>query len=261
MNENFVVVDGLTKEFILNKKQMALEDTTEKIKVAVDNISFEVKRGEIFGLLGPNGAGKTTTLRTISTLIKATSGQVLVDGTDVAKEPDAARAKLTLLTNELKLDKHFTPNYIMNFFGKMRGIEQSKINARKAELFNYFEIEKFADTKIKDLSTGMKQKASIAVSLVHDPELIIFDEPTSGLDIITARSVINYLLAAKQRGKTVIISTHHMHVAEKLADRLAIIMRGKIAAYGDLKTVIESTESDNLETAFFKLYDKIEGLS
>ncbi len=259
MPEDFIKVESLHKHFKLNKKQMALANTKDQYKKAVNGISFTVNKGEIFALLGPNGAGKTTSLRSIASLIKPTSGTITIGGTDVVKNPEQAREKLTFLTNELKLDGHFSPNYTIEFFGKMRGMTKEQIANKKSELFAYFGIDKFANTKIKDLSTGMKQKISIAVSLVHDPHLIIFDEPTNGLDIITARSVINYLFKAKENGKTIIVSTHQMHVAEKLADRLAIIMQGKISAYGELQQVITECECSNLEETFFKLYDKSEG--
>ncbi len=249
-----IKVTQLTKSFKLGKKQQRASNTTEKIAVA--GIDFEVKKGEIFGLLGPNGAGKTTTLRMLAALIKPTSGQLYLDGTSITDDPIHARARLTLLTNELKLDKHFTPLATIKYFGKLRGMTDDDIEKRADELFKTFGITDFAHTKIDKLSTGMKQKTSIAVSLIHDPELIIFDEPTSGLDIITARSIIDFLLAEKKRGKTIIISSHYMHIAEKLCDRMALIINGKIKAMGTLDEVTAHADVTTLEDAFFKYYDQ-----
>ena len=162
-------------------------------KIAVDNISFSAEKGQIFGLLGPNGAGKTTTLRSIATLLKPTEGEILVEGFSVKEDSQEIRRRIGFLTNELKLDKHFTPRYTMQFFGKLYGIKSETIKEKTDELFAYFGINEFADKKIGELSTGMSQKLSIAVSLVHDPDVIIFDEPTNGLDVITASSVTDYL--------------------------------------------------------------------
>ncbi|MGB3368684.1 MAG: ABC transporter ATP-binding protein, partial [Acidaminobacteraceae bacterium] len=221
---------------------------------AVKGVSFIAKEGQIFGLLGPNGAGKTTTLRCISTLIKATDGSINVNGFDVIKESRDVRKSISFLTNELKLDGHFTPNNTLDYFGSLYGMGEEELKKRKLGLFHYFGITDFRNTKIADLSTGMKQKLSIAVSLIHDPAVVIFDEPTIGLDIITARAVTDYLLELRKQGKTIIISTHIMSVASKLCDEIAIILDGEIKIDGTLDWILESTETENLEDAFFKVY-------
>lgn len=244
----------LTKVYHLTKKQMKELKIKANQKVAVDNINFTAKEGQIFGLLGPNGAGKTTTLRSIATLLKPTKGKITVQGFDVIKDATEVRRNIGFLTNELKLDPHFTPLFTMNFFGKLHNMEQKDINQRTDELFEYFGIKDFENKKISELSTGMMQKLSIAVSLVHDPEVVIFDEPTNGLDIITARAVIDYLQTLKQQGKLVIVSTHIMSVAEKLCDKIAIIINGQKVAEGTVQEVIEKTKTTNLEDAFFELY-------
>ena len=249
-------VNQFTKIYHLSKKQMRELKQSDSKKTAVDNISFSAEKGEIFGLLGPNGAGKTTTLRSIATLLKPTEGEILVEGFSVKEDSQEIRRRIGFLTNELKLDKHFTPRYTMQFFGKLYGLKSEAIKEKTDELFAYFGINEFADKKIGELSTGMSQKLSIAVSLVHDPDVIIFDEPTNGLDVITARSVTDYLFELKRRGKLVIISTHIMSVAEKLCDRLAIIINGKIVAEGTVAQVLEKTMTQDLEEAFFKLYSK-----
>lgn len=223
---------------------------------AVDNISFNANGGEIFGLLGPNGAGKTTALRTIVTLLKPTSGEIKVQGYSVESDPTEVRKRIGFLTNELKLDKHFTPKYTMYYFGKLHGMSDSHIQSRTTELFEYFGIIEFSEKKIGELSTGMSQKLSIAVSVIHNPEVIIFDEPTNGLDIITAKAVTQYLEKLKELGKVVIISTHIMTVAENLCDRIAIIIKGKKVIEGTVKEIINVTDAKDLEESFFKLYEK-----
>lgn len=252
-DENVLVAKGLKKTFRLSKKQQKIERTGEKLKIAVNDLSFTAKRGEIYGLLGPNGAGKTTTLRMLATLIKPDEGDALIDGASVVKEPDKVRGRIGFLTSELKLEDFFTPNYLFGYFAELHGVEKSVAEQRKRELFSKFGIDKFAEVKIGDLSTGMKQKVSLVISIVHDPDLIIFDEPTNGLDVITAKTVTDFLEDLKKQGKTVIISTHIFSLVEKLCDRVGIIINGKMVKEGNLR---ELTEEKDLETVFFKIYDK-----
>lgn len=249
-----IEINGLTKVYRLSKRQMQQMKTKKNIKRAADGISLTAKEGEIYGLLGPNGAGKTTTLRCVATLLKPTEGFIKVCGFDTVKQSKQVRDCIGFLTNEIKLDPQFSSRYMFEFFGKLHGLEVKQIEERRRELFSYFGIEAFQDKKIEELSTGMKQKAAIAVSLVHDPKVIIFDEPTSGLDIVTARNVTDYLKLLKQRGKLVIISTHIMSEAEKLCDRIGIIINGKKAAEGTLTQLLQQTGTSDLEDAFFELY-------
>lgn len=254
-----VEVKNIKKEFKLSKKQMKKDNTKTNIKVAVNDLSFTAKPGEIFGLLGPNGAGKTTTLRCISTLIKPNQGQVKVMGMDNQKESQKVRGKLAFLTNELKLDEHFTAKDTIQYFGELHGMTHQDINERKNELFDHFGIKEFENRKISEFSTGMKQKLSIAVSLIHDPEVVIFDEPTNGLDIITARAVTDYLVKLKNQGKVVIVSTHIMTVASKLCDHIGIILDGEMVIRGSLEEILNETRSSDLEDAFFNLYSEKRG--
>jgi len=210
-----------------------------------------VRRGEIFGLLGPNGAGKTTTLRMLATLIKPDSGNAFIDGKSIISEENAVRRKIGFLTSELRLDDFFTPNELFNFFGDLYGVERSVLTARKFSLFSKFGIDRFAEVKFGELSTGMKQKVSLVVSIVHDPELIIFDEPTNGLDVLTAKVVTDFLEELKKGGKTIILSTHIFSLVEKLCDRVGIIIDGKLVSLSSLE---EITKDTGLEDAFFKLY-------
>lgn len=254
-----IEVKAFSKVYHLSRKQMTKEKIKTNKKVAVDNISFQAVEGEIYGLLGPNGAGKTTTLRSIATLLKPTEGDIKVQGLDVKKQAAQVRGKIGFLTNDLKLDKHFTASYTMSFFGKLHGMSDEKIKERTAYLFDVFGIAEFADKKISELSTGMNQKLSIAVSLVHDPEVVIFDEPTNGLDVITAKAVTEYLKELKAQGKLVIISTHIMTVAEKLCDRIGIIIDGHLVIEGTMEHIKEKTGAADLEDAFFELYRESQG--
>lgn len=251
-------VQRLTKTFKLSKKQQKLEKTNDKNKIACNELSFTAYPGEIFGLLGPNGAGKTTCLRTISTLIKPDSGDVIVGGSSVVNESTEVRGKIGFLTSELKLEDHFTPNYLFGYFSRLHDVPEDIIEERKMSLFRRFGIDEFMEVKVGELSTGMKQKASIAISLVHDPEFIIFDEPTNGLDVLTARSVTDYLIELKQQGKTVVLSTHILSVVEKLCDRVGIIINGKMKECDTLENVKKSHQSGDLEEVFFNLVQEEE---
>ena len=251
-----IQINGLTKIYKLNAKKMQELKTKENTKVAVNNVSLEAKPGEIFGLLGPNGAGKTTTLRCVATLLKPTKGDIKVCGFDTKKEGQKVRDSIAFLTNEIKLDPNFSADYMFKFFGHLHGMKDEQIIARQEELFGVFGINDFKNKKIEELSTGMKQKSAIAVSLVHDPKVVIFDEPTSGLDIVTARSVTDYLKYLRDQGKTVIVSTHIMSEAEKLSDRIGVIIGGQKVEEGTLQEILSKNEATDLEDAFFKLYSK-----
>lgn len=249
-----IEIQNLTKVYKLSKKQMAKQKTKKNSKVAVQDVSLRAEKGEIYGLLGPNGAGKTTTLRCIATLLQPTDGSILVCGHNTVKDSEAVRKSIGFLTTDIKLDPQFSPKYMFYFFGRLHGLTDQEIEERKKELFSYFGITEFEDKKIEELSTGMKQKAAIAVSLVHDPEVVIFDEPTNGLDIVTARSVTEYLKKLREEGKLVLISTHIMTEAEKLCDRIGIIISGKKVMDGTLSEILEATGGEDLEDAFFHLY-------
>ena len=255
MNE-ILVATGLKKTFKLSAKQQKIEKTHQKLKVAVDGLSFTACRGEIFGLLGPNGAGKTTTLRMIATLIRPDEGDVLVEGISSVKDPAEVRGRIGFLTSELKLEDFFTPNYLFDFFAELHGVGPKVAVERKAHLFARFGIDKFAEVKVANLSTGMKQKVSLVISIVHDPDIIIFDEPTNGLDVITAKTVTDYLLELKAQGKTVIVSTHIFSLVEKLCDRVGIIIGGKMTVCDTLAAVCDGL---SLEDRFFELYQTYVG--
>jgi sodium transport system ATP-binding protein len=254
--EPILIAQNLRKTFKLSAKQQKLEKTRQKVKVAVDGLSFTANKGEIFGLLGPNGAGKTTTLRMLATLIRPDEGDATLDGVSVVKNPDAVRSRVGFLTGELKLEDFFTPNYLFDFFADLHGVDPAAAAARKAELFGKFGINEFAEVKVGNLSTGMKQKVSLVISVVHDPDVIIFDEPTNGLDVLTAKVVTDFLLELRERGKTVILSTHIFSLVEKLCDRVGIVIGGRMVACDTLAAVCGGM---SLEDRFFELYKSTVG--
>ncbi len=249
--KEILAVEGLVKTFRLSKKQQQIEGSKTNVKTAVDGLSFSLQAGEMFGLLGTNGAGKTTTLRMLSTLLKPDSGSITVMGLNALQEPAAVRSKIGFLTSELKLEDFFTPNYMFDYFARLHGVSPDVTKERKKILFTQLGIHQFAEVKIGDLSTGMKQKTSIAVSLVHDPEIIIFDEPTNGLDIITAKAVTDFLIELKNRGKTIVISSHIFSLIEKTCDRVGIMIDGKME-YTD--TLADILRNGSLEDKFFAIY-------
>ena len=254
--EEILRVDNLKKTFKLSRRQQMLEKTSSAIRVAVDGLSFSVNRGEIFGLLGPNGAGKTTTLRMLATLIKPDSGDAFIDGKSVVKEADAVRGKIGFLTSELKLEEFFSPSYLYDFFSELYGVERTVREERKRKLFAKFGIDRFAEIKFGNLSTGMKQKVSLVVSVVHDPDFIIFDEPTNGLDVLTAKVVTDFLEELKHEGKTILVSTHIFSLIEKLCDRVGIIISGKMILCDTLENVCGGM---SLEDRFFEIYKETVG--
>lgn len=249
-------IEGLCKTFTLSRKQQRIEGTRERHKVAVNNLTLTANRGEIFGLLGPNGAGKTTTLRMVATLIKPDQGDVWVDGSSIVSDPTQVRGKIAFLTSELKLEDFFTPNYLYDFFSELHGVDPDTAKVRKKQLFSRFGIDKFAEVKVANLSTGMRQKVSIAISLVHNPDIVIFDEPTNGLDVITARTVTDYLQELRNEGKTIILSTHIFSLVERLCDRVGIIIDGSLTACGTLREICDGL---SLEDRFFELYKAQKG--
>ena len=251
---NTLTVKNVTKNFELTKKEKILSNNKQNFKTAVDNISFEIYEGDVFGLLGPNGAGKTTTMRMLATLIQPTSGQIFYNGCDIAKNPDNIRSEFAFLTSELKLDPESTPNEMFDFFSALYHIDTKTANDRKNQLFSRFGIHEFANKKIAKLSQGMKQKTSLAISVLHDPKFIIFDEPTNGLDVLTAKDVRDFILSMKNDGKCIIVSTHIFDLIEKTCNKVALIIDGKIIANDTLEAVMNGR---SLEDAFYDIYSEI----
>ena len=243
--------ENLVKTFQISKAQQKKLDLQSNKKVAVNGISFETRSGEIFGILGPNGAGKTTTMRMLATLIKPDQGDVFYNDISAVKYPEKVRAKFAFLTTDLKLDMKSTANNMFDFFAELYHIPQETAKKRKEELFEGFGITSYADTKISKLSQGMRQKVSLVISVIHNPQFIIFDEPTNGLDIIAAKEVRDFILQMKEEGKCVIISTHLFDLVEKVCDRAAMIMDGKIVVCDTLENL---KQGKSLEDAFYDFY-------
>ena len=243
----------LVKTFPLNKKQRAERHADTAKLFAVNDLSFTLYPGKIYGLLGPNGAGKTTTLRMIATLIAPTSGEILYRGSPIQKDISAYRGRVGFLTSELKLDDFFTPSYTFDYMASLYGLKEDVIKTRKKAIFDEFGVTPFSLSQIKNLSTGMKQKVSLAISIAHDPDIIIYDEPTNGLDIMASRDVENFLEKLKNDGKTIVISTHIFSLVEKLCDEVGIILNGQMALQGDLH---ELTKERSLEDVFFSLVEE-----
>lgn len=222
-------------------------------KQVLKDISFTASPGEVFGLLGPNGAGKTTTLRIIATLLRADTGTVLVNGLSTADQGRAVRDSIGLLTGDMKLSGNLSPREMLKFFGDLNHIPRKEVEKRITELSNYLDMKEFLDKQIDKLSSGMKQKTSIAVSLIHDPDIIIFDEPTSNLDVLAVKFVVDFLRDAARDGKTVILSTHVLSEAEKLCSRIGIILEGELLINGTQQEILTAGNADTLENLFFKL--------
>jgi sodium transport system ATP-binding protein len=220
---------------------------------AVDNVSFVCKPGQIYGLLGANGAGKTTTLRMLATILEPTGGTALICGHDVVEEPEKVRANVGFLSTATALYPRLTAQEMVEYFGRLNGLNEADLKKRIDEIFSRLDMNSFRDRRCDKLSTGMKQKTSIARTLVHDPQVMIFDEPTIGLDIMTARTIIDFIRECRQRGKTVIFSTHVMSEVEKLCDIIGIIQSGKLLAEGSLPELRERYREQDLEEIFVKV--------
>jgi sodium transport system ATP-binding protein len=217
---------------------------------AVQGIDFECHAGEIFGLLGANGAGKTTTLRMLSTILAPTSGSAHILGHDVAKEGETVRKSLGFYSASTALYPRLTARETIEFFARINQYPPEKVAERVDYLVTRFGIERYANARIDKLSSGMKQKVSIARTVAHDPPLLIFDEPTVGLDVINALEMQEVIKEFRTRGKTIVFSTHIMSEAEKLCDRIAIIHNGRILACGTLNELRQLTGVHYLEDIF-----------
>jgi len=220
---------------------------------AVDALTLDIRRGEIFGLIGPNGAGKTTTLRMISTVLKPTSGNVEVAGFNTVSHSDDVRRILGFLSGNTGLYKNLKAREMVEFFGRLYGMPENDLHERTKRLFEMLEMTEYAETLCDALSSGTKQKVNIARTIIHDPPILVFDEPTVGLDVMVARTLTDFIIGLRDVGKTVIFSTHIMREAERLCDRIGIIHKGELLALGTLTELLQKTETNNLEDAFFSL--------
>jgi len=232
---------GLTKIF-RDKKRGEIR--------AADGVTFTCRPGQIYGLLGANGAGKTTTLRLLATILKPTEGTAKVAGFDILDQPEQVRAHVGFLSTATALYGRLTAREMVEYFGRLNGVGNSTLQRRVDELFQMLELNEYSDRRCDKLSTGNKQKVSIARTLVHDPPVMIFDEPTVGLDVMTARTIVGFIRDCRTRGKTVIFSTHVMSEAEKLCDTIGIIHNGKLLREGTLAELRQQAGITDLEDIF-----------
>lgn len=241
MDSSLLTIDGLTKDF---------GDLR-----AVDGLSFSANAGEIFGLLGPNGAGKTTTIRLISTLLAPSSGSAQVCGYDVLKEPESVRKNIGVFTTDIGVYDRLSGRENLLYFGELYGIGNDRLRSRVVELIDALHMGEFIDRPAGGYSTGMKQKLSIARSVIHDPRVVIFDEPTSGLDVLASQTVIGFMKQARDQGKLVVLSTHQMDDAERLCDRTAIIHKGRLLTTDTVDDLMRKTGQTCLANAFLELVE------
>jgi sodium transport system ATP-binding protein len=241
MSEPMVEARELTKVFTARHSEVR----------AVDGLSFSCYSGEIFGLLGPNGAGKTTTLRMLATILTPTSGTATIAGFDTKTSPGKVRERIGFLATETGLYDRFTARETLSFFGRINRMTEEQIEERTREIFDLLELNQLADRRVGTFSTGEKQKLSLARSIIHNPPVLIFDEPTFGLDVMAAHAVVESIRLFRGQGRTILLSTHIMRVAEKLCDRIGILYHGRLCALGTLDELKERFSKEDLEEVFF----------
>ena len=251
-----IKVSHLRKEFELSRQQQKELNTSDKIALAVNDVSFECQAGKVYSLLGPNGAGKTTTLRMLSTILTPSSGEIEIAGIDAVKYPQEARKKIGFLTGSTGLYARLTPIEIIDYFAALYQVPNKERDERKKYLFHLLNMEDFLQKRIGKLSTGMKQKVSICRTMIHNPEVVIFDEPTSGLDVITAENIIKLIRDCKDQGKTVIFSSHIMSEVDLLCDDLAIIHKGSLKYQGSMADFRQHMEATNLTEEFIRIVQR-----
>jgi sodium transport system ATP-binding protein len=227
---------------------------------AVDGVSFRANDGQITGLLGPNGAGKTTSLRMLYTLLRPDRGQVLVDGVDAAKDPEAVRRRLGVLPDSRGLYKRLSSRENIRYFGRLHGLDDATIDARTQTLVDALDMGDIIDRRTEGFSQGQRVKTAIARALVHDPRNVILDEPTNGLDVMATRAMRRFLHQLRDEGRCVLFSSHIMQEVAALCDRIVIIAHGRVVAEGTADELRAQTGESNLEDAFVKAIGTEEGL-
>ena len=247
-----IEAQDLTKEF---------HDRKRGLTRAADAVSFTCRPGRIFGLLGANGAGKTTTLRMLATLLAPTRGRAIVAGYDVAREPEAVRARIGFMSNSMALYGRLTAREMIEYFGRLHGIDGGALRTRVEALLAELDIHPFAKARCDKLSTGQKQRVSIARAIVHQPEVVIFDEPTNGLDVMTSRTITSFIHRCRGEGRTVIFSSHIMSEVERLCDEIAVMHGGRIVAQGTMDELRASTGRTQLESVFLALVGEPEEIA
>jgi len=237
---------GLTKQF---------SDSKTGTIVAVDHVSIEAHPGRVFCLLGVNGAGKTTMLRLLSTVIRPTAGSATVAGYDVVKDSEKVRASIGFMSNSTALYGRLSGTEVLRYFGNLYGLEDDRLEERLAFVMDKLDLHDFKDRLCDKMSTGQKQRVSIARTILHDPAVLFFDEPTSGLDVVTSQSVMQFIEESRDQGKTIVYCTHIMSEVERLCDDVAVIHNGTIRGEGSVEQLKSQAGEATLERAFLKLVD------
>ena len=219
----------------------------------MNNVSFKAEKGEIVGILGPNGAGKTTLLRMLGGILTPTSGNIKIAGSDYLIDKNIVKKEIGYLSGNTKLYNRISPRELLTIFGNLYEMSKENIEKSIEEISEIMNMGEFIDNRIENLSTGQTQRTSIARCLIHSPQIYIFDEPTLGLDVISSKSIIDFMKREKERGKTVLYSTHYMEEAETLCDRIIMIHRGSVIAYGTSQELKEKYEANNLRDLFIQL--------
>jgi sodium transport system ATP-binding protein len=252
-----ITIEHLTKTFKVSRQQRREMGPAFKGSTidAIRDVSFTCQSGRVFTLLGPNGAGKTTTLRLIATMLRPTSGTITVGGVDVAKDPVEARRHIGFLTGNTALYDRMTPDEIVKYYADLHGMSREAYRRRRDELFTLLGIHEYAGRRVGKLSSGMKQKVSIARTIIHDPEVVVFDEATAALDVITSRSIIQMIKDCRTQKKTVIFSTHRMGEVSLLSDDLAIMHRGTLIFNGSYKDFQNQMQTSSVEDEFVRLVE------
>jgi sodium transport system ATP-binding protein len=237
-------VRGLTKSY---------SDLKHGEFLALDGISFDAEPGMIYGLLGPNGAGKTTALRMLSTMLRPTSGSATINGYDVVTQPSLVRRQIGFVSANTAIYDRMTAWEMVEYFGRLHDIEAELLRERMEDIFERLQMNEIRDILGSKMSTGMKQKVSIARAIVHDPPVLVFDEATAGLDVLVARALLQTIAELRDHGKCIVFSTHIMREVERLCDRIAILYRGQFLAEGTLAELQQQYDENDLEELFFRL--------
>jgi sodium transport system ATP-binding protein len=247
-----IVVNELSKVFYTHQGQEHR---------AVDSVSFQVRRGEIYGLLGPNGAGKTTTLRMLAGLMQPTGGDVVIDGVPGSSDALALKERTGFLTANTGLYDRLSPRETLVFFGQLRGIKRHQLKEQVDRLIHLLGLTNFADRRCEGMSTGEKQRVQIARTLIGDPPVLILDEPTNGLDVLTNRLILNFIRQAAVEGRTIILSTHHLDEVENVCHRFGMLHKGRILAEGTIGELRALAGKERLSDVFLTLVERVEGKS
>lgn len=255
LRKSFKVPKKKQKENSLEKRDPRDEG---KIFHAVRDVSFSCEPGQILGLLGANGAGKTTTLRILATALKPSSGTARMDGVEITKDPLEVKRRIGFLSGSTGVYGRLSAREMIQYFGQLHGLDKQTLKKEIDELESLLDMGTFMDKRCDSLSTGMKQKVNIARTLIHNPSVIFFDEPTSGLDVMSARTIVDFVKRCKERGKTVILSTHIMHEVEKLCDSVCIIHQGMNVYSGEVDGLKARTGQQDLDEAFVALLEEAE---